>query len=63
MTEVSIVMADSEDSVKELVSILENLPEGSFVSVDTEFTREKTFFPVPALFQFCIRGKCSLTCI
>lgn len=60
MNEVSIVMADSVESVNELVTLLEGLNSEAFVAVDTEFTREKTFYPIPALFQFCINGKCYL---
>ena len=50
----NIVLVDNETSLNVLNTFLSSLCEDKNVSVDTEFTRTKTYYPILDLVQICI---------
>lgn len=50
----NIVLVDNETSLNILNTFLSSLGEDKNVSVDTEFTRTKTYYPILDLVQVCI---------
>lgn len=50
----NIVLVDNETSLNILNTFLSSLGEDKYVSVDTEFTRTKTYYPILDLVQICI---------
>ncbi len=50
----NIVLVDNETSLNILNTFLSSLGEDKNVSVDTEFTRTKTYYPILDLVQICI---------
>ena len=50
----NIVLVDNETSLNVLNTFLSSLGEDKNVSVDTEFTRTKTYYPILDLVQICI---------
>ena len=50
----NIVLVDNETSLNILNTFLSSLCEDKNVSVDTEFTRTKTYYPILDLVQICI---------
>lgn len=54
MSNNNIVLVDNETSLNILNTFLSSLDEDKNVSVDTEFTRTKTYYPILDLVQVCI---------
>lgn len=52
----NIHLIDSDSKLKEFCETLTQCTENDFVSVDTEFTRVKSFFPGLNLIQICIKN-------
>ena len=57
----NIVLVDNETSLNILNTFLSSLGEDKNVSVDTEFTRTKTYYPILDLVQICIDDTKTMT--
>ncbi len=48
---------NTKDSLDKLSKLLDSLKESDYLSLDTEFTRVKTFYPILNLIQICIEDE------
>ena len=53
----ALVYVDSDDTLKEICCILDKCSEQDFIAVDTEFTRNRTFFPILNLIQLAFGSR------
>lgn len=58
--EIDLRLVDEDQSVLQLASLIGECTAEEFIALDTEFDREKTYYPSLALVQLKVRGMCYL---
>src|SRR5574344_2123449 len=57
MNTANIKIVHKKEDFKSLADIINSLTEHDFISIDTEFIRNKTYYPKLYILQLCIKGE------
>jgi len=57
MNTANIKIVHEKEDFKSLANIINSLTEHNFISIDTEFIRNKTYYPKLYILQLCIKGE------
>ena len=50
----NIQIIDTKEKLSDFLTVFTSVKEGSFIAIDTEFTRVRTYYPILDLIQVCI---------